>query len=207
MQDIAIFGGTFDPVHQGHLFIAQKAVEQFCLEQVIWVPSQNPPHKQAALFEHRVAMLQLATQENPKFTVSSIELQDSGTSYAINTFKNLSSCYPNTHWYWIIGLDAFQTLPNWYGGDELAQMCDWLIAPRHLGGENIAQSKVICKGIEQNFKENLHINWKLLSIPLVIISSSMIRRLSCAGYSIHDLVTEPVRAYINTHRLYSNNSE
>ncbi|MGM3305819.1 nicotinate (nicotinamide) nucleotide adenylyltransferase [Anabaena sp. WFMT] len=153
MQRLAIFGGTFDPIHRGHLLVAEIAQAQLHLEQVIWVPSRNPPHKQAALFEHRVAMLQLATANNPAFTVSLIERERSGTSYAINTLIDLSTCYPNTHWYWIIGLDAFQTLPRWYLGHELAQMCDWLIAPRLLGGETIAQSESICKQVEQELKE------------------------------------------------------
>ncbi|MBE9235820.1 nicotinate (nicotinamide) nucleotide adenylyltransferase [Anabaena aphanizomenioides LEGE 00250] len=208
MQKLAIFGGTFDPVHWGHLLVAKTALTQLHLEQIIWIPSKNPPHKQAALFEHRVAMLDIATKNNPAFTVSLIERECSGTSYSINTLIDLSAFYPNTHWYWIIGLDAFQTLPRWYRGYELAQMCDWLIAPRQVGGENIAQSESICNQVEKKFREKSYIiNWQLLHTPLVRVSSSIIRELCRQGCSIDDLVPKSVGLYIATHNLYTHNSE
>lgn len=177
MQRLAIFGGTFDPIHWGHLVLAQTALHQVPLEQVIWVPSQKPPHKQAALFEHRVEMVQRAIADNPGFTVSLVE-KSRGASYAIDTLIDLSADYPNTHWYWIVGLDTFQTLPRWYRGQELAQLCDWLIAPRLPGGENIAQSELICKEVEQKLtQQRVSIQWHLLHIPLVGLSSSLIRNL------------------------------
>ena len=153
-------------------------------------------------------MLQLATTENSAFTVSLVEVNRSGVSYAIDTFIDLSTFYPNTHWYWIAGLDTFQTLPRWYRGHELAQMCDWLIAPRLLGGETIAQSELICKQVEQKLQEQSYaINWQFLHIPLVGVSSSLIRKLCYEHRSIRDLVPEQVRAYINAHNLYSEESE
>jgi len=97
MQQLAIFGGTFDPVHWGHLLVAETALHQIPLDQVIWVPSLNPPHKQAALFEHRLEMVRLATTDNPAFAVSLVEANRCGTSYAINTLIDLSAFYPNTH--------------------------------------------------------------------------------------------------------------
>jgi nicotinate-nucleotide adenylyltransferase len=203
MQRLAIFGGTFDPIHWGHLLIAETALAQVPLEQVIWIPSNNPPHKQAASYEHRLAMLQLATQDHQSFTISLVEKEQTGTSYAINTLINLSTCYTNTHWYWIIGLDAFQTLPRWYRSYELAQMCNWLVAPRLLGGETIAQSELICKQVEQKLEEHsITIHWQLLSTPLVGLSSSIIRQLCRVNHSIRYLVTEPVRSYIAKHDLY-----
>jgi nicotinate-nucleotide adenylyltransferase len=204
MQQLAIFGGTFDPIHWGHLFVAETALHQVSLEQIIWVPSLNPQHKQAVAFEHRLEMLKLATTGHSGFTVSLIEVNRPGTSYAINTLIDLSAAYPNTHWYWIVGLDAFQTLPRWYCRQELAQMCDWLIAPRLLGGETIAQSELICKEVEQQLKnQSATIHWQLLHIPLVRISSSRIRQLIRDRQSIRCLVPEPVRLYITTHNLYT----
>ncbi|BAY14276.1 nicotinate-nucleotide adenylyltransferase [Anabaenopsis circularis NIES-21] len=207
MQQLAIFGGTFDPIHWGHLLIAETALHQLSLDQIIWVPSLNPPHKQAAPFEHRVKMLQLATQENPAFTVSLVETSRSGTSYAINTFIDLSAIYSNTRWYWIVGLDTFQTLPRWYRGNELAQMCDWLIAPRQLDSDTV-HSDIICQQVEQQLRQRSHtIHWQFLNIPLVGFSSSHIRKLCCESKSIKSLVPEPVRFYIRTHNLYSEKSE
>ncbi|MHC5615295.1 MAG: nicotinate (nicotinamide) nucleotide adenylyltransferase [Nostoc sp.] len=216
MQQLAIFGGTFNPIHWGHLLIAETALHQVSLEKVIWVPSLNPPHKEAALFEHRVQMLQLGIKDNPAFTVSLLEANRFGTSYAINTLIDLSACYPNTYWYWIVGLDAFQTLPRWYRGHELAQMCDWLIAPRLLGGETITQSKLICKQVEEQISEQSYtIHWQLLNTPLVGVSSSLIRKICRDNFvnakgdrqSIRYLVPESVRSYITNNNLYSYKSE
>ncbi|MBD2211424.1 nicotinate (nicotinamide) nucleotide adenylyltransferase [Calothrix sp. FACHB-156] len=204
MQQLAIFGGTFDPVHWGHLLIAETALHQVPVQQIIWVPSLNPPHKQAVAFKHRLEMLKLATKDNPAFTVSLIEVNTPETSYAINTLINLVADYPNTHWYWIVGLDTFQTLPRWHRRHELTQMCDWLIAPRLLGGENIAQSELICKQVEHELRnQSITIHWQLLHIPLVGVSSSLIRQLIRERQAIRYLVTEPVRLYIATHNLYS----
>jgi nicotinate-nucleotide adenylyltransferase len=208
MQQIAIFGGTFDPIHWGHLLIAETALHQVALDQVVWMPSLNPPHKQPADFDHRVEMLQRAVGDHPAFSVSLVELNRSGKSYAINSLIDLSAFYPNTHWYWIVGLDTFQTLPRWYRGQELAQMCDWLIAPRLLGGETIAQSELICKQVEQQLRnQSATIQWQFLNIPLVGVSSSLIRQFVRERQSIRYLVPESVRSYITDHRLYSNKSE
>jgi nicotinate-nucleotide adenylyltransferase len=205
MQRLAIFGGTFDPIHWGHLLVAQTALAQVPLEQVIWVPSHNPPHKQAATFEHRLEMVQQATTDNPGFTVSLVE-KNHGVSYAINTLIDLSAHYPNnTRWYWIVGLDTFQTLPRWHRGQELAPLCQWLIAPRLPGGANITQSELICKQVEQKLtKQAVSIHWQLLNIPLVGLSSSLIRNFCRTGQSIRYLVPEPVRLYIGNHNLYIN---
>ncbi|MBO3463187.1 nicotinate (nicotinamide) nucleotide adenylyltransferase [Aetokthonos hydrillicola Thurmond2011] len=203
MRQIAIFGGTFDPVHFGHLIVAETALLQTNLEQIIWVPSLNPPHKQAALFEHRLEMLQKATTDNPAFTVSLVDVNCNGNSYAINTFLELSTLYINTHWYWIVGLDTFQTLPRWYRIAELAQQCDWLIAPRPLSSQTINESELICKQVEQNLTQQLSsIHWQLLHIPLVGISSSLVRKRCRDRQSIRYLVPESVRAYIAKHNLY-----
>jgi nicotinate-nucleotide adenylyltransferase len=205
MRRLAIFGGTFDPVHWGHLLLAETALEQVPLEQVIWVPSRNPPYKQAALFEHRVEMVQRAIADNPGFAVSLVEKSCSGASYAINTLIDLSAAYPNTHWYWIIGLDSFQTLPHWHRGLELARLCKWLIAPRILSCETITQTESICKQVEQKLTQQSDtIHWQLLNIPLVGLSSSLIRNLCRDRKSIRYLVPKSVKIYIDNHNLYKN---
>ncbi|MBF2006001.1 nicotinate (nicotinamide) nucleotide adenylyltransferase [Chlorogloeopsis fritschii PCC 9212] len=207
MRQVAIFGGTFDPVHWGHLIVAETALHQVPIEQVIWVPSYNPPHKKAASFQHRLAMLQEAIADHPAFAVSLVEETRSGTSYAINTLIDLSNLYPNTHWYWIVGLDVFQTLPHWYRGQELAQLCDWLIAPRISNSECIAQSEIICKQVEQQLaKQSIIIHWQLLNIPLVGLSSSLIRKFCRERKSLRYLVPESVRNYIGDRNLYTDPS-
>lgn len=208
MRQVAIFGGTFDPVHWGHLIVAETALYQVSLQQVLWVPSYNPPHKKAASFQHRLAMLQMAIADNPAFSISLVEQKRSGSSYAINTLIDLSEVYPNTRWYWIVGLDTFQTLPNWYRGQELAQLCDWLIAPRILNSKDITQSELICQQVEQQLaKQSTVIRWQLLHIPLIGLSSSLIRKFCRHGKSLRYLVPESVRSYIAAENLYGNSGE
>src|SRR5579883_2572960 len=204
MRQIAIFGGTFDPVHLGHLIVAETALHQVSLEQVIWVPSLNPPHKQAALFEHRLAMIQHAIADNPGFRLAGVEANRPGTSYAIDTLIDLSAVYPQTQWYWIVGLDTFRTLPRWYRVAELAKLCHWLIAPRLLSCETKVESEFICTQVEEQMKEQYSIIcWQLLHVPLLRVSSSLIRNLCRDRHSIRYLVPESVRNYITHHNLYA----
>jgi len=213
MRKVAILGGTFDPIHWGHLLIAETALSQVALEQVIWVPARCPPHKLAAKFEHRLAMVQRAIRDNPAFTISpsSVNL---GISYAFRTLTDLKVLYPNTQWYWIVGLDAFQTLPRWYRRQELALWCDWLVVPRLIStGSDIdaaygtrTKLESICKQVAQQLNiQEITIHWQLLQMPLVEISSSLIRQYCRDRCSIRYLVAEDVRQYITSHNLYTIN--
>lgn len=209
MHKRGILGGTFDPVHCGHLLIAETALNQMALEQVIWVPTRCPTHKQAARFEQRLEMVQLAIADNPGFALSAA----SAKRYSIETLTVLKALYPNTHWYWIIGLDAFQTLPQWYQRQELVTECDWLVAPRTVSttlnldeqDKIITQSQLICEQVElQLSTQGINIFWQILPTPWVGFSSSLIRQYCSNGYSIRYLVPEVVRSYIATHNLYPN---
>lgn len=139
MAKIAIFGGTFDPVHWGHLLAAETAASQFNLDRVIWVPDRSPPHKwrpDLASFERRREMLALAIADRPDFLLSPPEANPSGSSFAIDTLLYLQKLYPGDHrWYWIIGSDALLTLPKWHRCGEIAGLCDWLVAPRPSQGD------------------------------------------------------------------------
>ena len=226
MRKIAIFGGTFDPVHWGHLLIAETALSQVSVEQVIWIPNRCPPHKQAAEFEHRLEMVQRAISDRPAF--ASLPGDDSRAmatpdqtkrsanrfepSYAIQTLIDLQAVYPNTHWFWIVGVDAFQTLPRWYRRQELATECDWLVAPRLVSVTSlvndpsgiIAQTKLICEQVELKLSEEcINIRWQILHMPRIGVSSSLIRQYCRDRSSIRYLVPESVRIYIATHNLYS----
>ncbi len=210
MRQVAILGGTFDPVHWGHLLIAETALSQVPLEQVIWVPARCPPHKLAAKFEHRLEMVQRAITDHPAFVISPLAA-NRGTSYAFQTLIALKALYPNTHLYWIIGLDAFQTLPRWYRRQELA-WCDWLVVPRLVSAapdidapdRSSATSDSICKQVAQQLTvQDITIHWQLLQMPEVGVSSSLIRQYCRDGCSIRYLVPEAVRQYIINHNLYT----
>lgn len=206
MQRIAIFGGTFDPVHWGHLWIAEAALQASSLDRVIWVPSFSPPHKlqQPLTFHHRWAMLQRAIAQQPAFTLSDVELdQQPVPSYAWWTFHDLQTQYPNTHWFWILGLDAFQTLPQWYHSVAIAGQCQWLVAPRASWTLNPAQAEDICQRVVQSFwLRQIQLCWQLLPLPVIDISSSLVRQYCRDRRPISRLVPAAVEHYITDHQLY-----
>jgi nicotinate-nucleotide adenylyltransferase len=218
MGQVAIFGGTFDPVHWGHLLMAETALSQLRLDQVIWVAADQPPHKRGLAYEHRRLMVESAITNNPAFVLSPTSIGHTGPDYAIGTLVHLQYIYPNCRWYWIIGLDAFQTLPRWYHREQLIPACEWLVAPRlvsvssttALFGESARQEKEIvaqygglCQQVAQQLaSQDISIRWQLLQMPLVGISSSLIRRYCHQRQSIRYLVPEEVRAYIASHNLY-----
>ena len=138
MGKIAIFGGTFDPVHWGHLLVAETAASQFNLDRVIWVPDRVPPHKRRpdlASFQQRRAMLALAIADRPDFQIAPPASTLSGSSFAIDTLLYLQKMYPGDRLHWIIGSDAFKTLPKWHRSAEIGRLCHWLVGPRPSQGD------------------------------------------------------------------------
>ncbi|MFB2834060.1 nicotinate (nicotinamide) nucleotide adenylyltransferase [Floridanema evergladense] len=203
MEKVAIFGGTFDPIHWGHLLIAETALDRFGLDRVIWMPDRSPPHKQSAQlnFQLRREMVQLAIADRPTFILSPITTKSPGYSYAIETLTHLQAIYPQTHWHWIVGQDAFATLPRWYRRQELIPKCDWLVAPRKEGS-NIELELIGKTVVEQLTTQSIPIRWQVLSVPPIAISSSLIRRYCQEQRSIRYLVPEAVRTYILNQQLY-----
>lgn len=202
MGQVAIFGGTFDPIHWGHLVVAQTALSQLNLERVIWVPVGNPPHKQGLPYFHRCFMVELAIADHPAFILSSLTTAKIGPDYAVNTFFALQEVYPHSQWSWIIGLDAFLTLPRWHGREKLIPACNWLVAPRPDPNHSLEQDcqKVVAQLAAQTIK----ISWQLLQMPEIGISSSLIRQYYTSGCSIRYLVPAAVENYITSQNLYVN---
>lgn len=214
MQKLAILGGTFNPIHWGHLLIAETALNQVQLDRVIWVPAYQPSHKpklDLLDFEHRYEMVQRAIAPHPGFVASAIEQTQSG-SYAINTLQALQAAAPGCQWYWIIGIDAFRSLPRWYACRALAKRCCWLVAPRSDSGitgqdRDYSNSKRDCIRecieVEKTLAaRSIAVHWQILEMPLVGISSSLVRRYCQQQYSIRYLVPDPVRDYILEQSLY-----
>ena len=210
MGNVAIFGGTFNPVHWGHLVIAEAAVSQFQLDRVLWVPTHHPPHKRQALtqFGHRLAMVQRAIVDNPSFAASDVEAQRSGPSYAIDTFQSLRVLQANDQaadqWHWIVGEDAFRSLPKWRGIEELAAHCNWLVAPRN-SMESVASSpssSPASSPVLEQFDRSGLLRYYWIETPTVEISSSLVRHYCQQGRSIRYLVPDAVRCYIQQHQLF-----
>lgn len=209
MQQLAILGGTFDPVHCGHLLMAETAGCQFSLDQVLWSPIPFPPHKSQRIvtdYTHRRRMIELAIAHRPEFQLVDLDPNVPQANYAITILRQLQRVYPQTRWFWILGLDAFQSLPRWYCRQELAALCDWLIAPRGIRGKTCYSS--LCTAVADRLAaESIPIRWHLLEMPDLPISSSLIRQ-SCQEKSSRLAgVPDPVREYIRLHHLYKPGSD
>lgn len=193
-QKIGIFGGAFNPPHLGHLILAETALDQFALHQVLWLPTYHPPHKPAPAhtFSDRWEMVQRAIAPHPQFVASDLEQQLGGISYAHRTLQTLTTQNPHTEWYWLLGADAFQTLPHWQHSHTLMAQCTWLVAPRSPTAPNPPPAP----------RPAPSCRWHTLAMPPVGISSSLIRHYCQTGRSLRYLLPDPVRHYIQTHQLY-----
>ncbi len=192
----AIFGGTFNPVHCVHLQIALAAQSQFQLTEIIWVPTATPPYKTGVIaFEHRLAMVQQAIASQPAFTVAQLP-----QPFAIDILTTLQNQQPNSDWFWLIGLDAFMTLPRWVGRDKLAASCRWLVAPRSVASET---AQVQCQQVANQLRTaGIALQWQMVQQLPSSISSSQIRQRCHANLRIDHLVPSSVQAYIEQHSLY-----
>ena len=190
---IGILGGTFNPIHYGHLLVAAEVREKFDLEKVIFVPSACPPHKNhpdIAPPQDRYQMTVLATQSNPFFSVSNLELERSGKSYSIETVKELLNIYgKDTKLYFITGTDAILEIFTWKDREELLKLCQFIVATRP--GFYIGK-------IDKSIVRQIH----LIEIPGLDISSTDIRSRINEGRSIKYLLPEKVEEYIYKHGLY-----
>lgn len=191
----AIFGGTFNPVHCAHLEIARAAQHQFDLDEIIWVPTIAPHYKtNVAPFEHRLAMVEHAIAFDPDFTTVRLSAR-----FAVDILATLQIQKPPSHWFWLIGLDAFTTLPRWVDRAKLASSCDWLIALR--GKLDMAQARI--EQVEAQLRsEGISLRWQTLDRSPSPISSSLVRDRCRAILPIDELVPNRVHTYIQQHGLY-----
>lgn len=196
-QRIGIMGGTFDPVHYGHLVTAEAAREKYGLERVIFVPSGHPPHKDAREvtdFWHRYLMVLLAVVSNPYFEVSRMEYDRGGVTYTIDTVREFRRLYgAGTELFFITGADAILEILTWKQPEELLAMCRFIAATRP--GYDLRQLNSLLGEFYQGAVS-------VLEIPMLSISSSDLRRRVKTGLSIKYLVPEPVEFYIFQNGLY-----
>ncbi len=187
---IGIFGGTFDPVHLGHLKLAQNARTQFSLDKVVFVPAYQPPHKQELLSpasaEDRYEMVRLSIEGEPFLELSDCELRRKGVSYTFDTVSEFEKKYPGASFFLILGKDAFDGLDTWHRADELREKVRCLVASRGSCGA--------C-GPERDSAE-----W--IQMPLCPISATGIRKAIKSGKNVDDYVGPKVLQYIHTHALY-----
>ena len=185
MKRLGIFGGSFDPIHNGHLYIASLAFELLGLEQVVFIPAALPPHKQALASsgEERFEMAKIATAHDSRFSVSDIELKREGKSYTIDTVKEFKKNYEGHELYLIIGADMANDFKNWYKADELFKLVKPVSVKR--SGHEIESSNILT-----------------LEIPPINVSSTEVRDKVRAEQDISDLVPPDVEKYIIQKGLY-----
>ena len=198
-RKIGIMGGTFDPIHTGHLVIAEAVRIEYGLERVLFIPAANPPHKQHSNVTpsiHRYIMTVMATYSNPHFYVSPIEIERSGLSYTIDTVLALIEQYGDkTEFYFITGADAAQDLPTWRDIDHLLDLCYFIAATRP---GCICSLDDVIKKFGKKGRQRIH----RLATPELEISSTDIRERIRLGRSIKYIVPESVESYIFKEGLY-----
>jgi nicotinate-nucleotide adenylyltransferase len=194
-------GGTFDPIHYGHLVTAEEALTQFGLDHVLFVPNRLSPLKDPVDVtdpEHRYLMTFLATVANPRFGVSRVEIDRPGASYTIDTMRELAARHPRATLFYITGADAILQIlrGEWDQSAELLALCQFIAATRP--GFALTEETLRRTGGGRAPLENVH----LMTIPAMAISSTDIRRRVREGRPITYLVPEAVEAYIAKHGLY-----
>ncbi len=195
MKRIGILGGTFNPVHMGHLAIAQAAVQTVNLDKVFFVPSHTPPHKRIASLasvNDRYQMVKLAILGNPKFSLSDFEVKRPGKSYTIDTLKFFQEKYVDAQIYVIIGADMVEGLSAWKDIDEILAIASFLVFDRPGSSKHLPDD--IIKGRTQQFIS--------LQMPELAISSSFLRTQVKKRKSIKYLVPDKVFEYIIMKKLY-----
>jgi nicotinate-nucleotide adenylyltransferase len=196
-----ILGGTFNPVHMGHLVLAQNAMEAFDLSSVVFVPCAAPPHKDHTGLlpgHHRVAMLEAALEDNLDFEVSEVETIRENISYTIDTVKELKRKYPESELFFIIGSDSLVELYSWRKIDELLELCTFVTVIR----PGIDTEEILKKDLGVNKEHQKELRSNIVQGHAMDISSSDIRHRVAEGMSIKYLVPSSVEMYIAEHNLY-----
>lgn len=196
---IGLMGGTFNPVHLGHLLISEYIRENFPLDLIIFIPSGNPPHKDLDHVidaNHRYNMVNLAIKDNPYFTISDIEIKRSGKSYTIDTIDEIKKRFPNDSIYFIIGGDSLYNLTTWKDYRSLFIKTSFILIDRH----GIEENKMI--NYIKELKEEFGANIDFIDGPQIEISSTNIRKNLINNKSIKYMVTKEVEDYITKNRLY-----
>ena len=219
---IGLFGGTFNPIHFGHLRVAEEVKEMFYLEKIYFIPSAIPPHKdttEVANAKDRLFMVEAAISKNPDFELSHAEIDRKGTSYTIDTINHFKSIFPNSQLFFIIGLDAFLEVKTWKSCKNLFEKLPFIVLSRpknynkNCGDEKIIKNLegYILKFISNEYSFNNksmsfeHENKKTIftcQVTPIIISSTKIRKMVREGKSIRYMVTDAIYEYIKSKKLY-----
>lgn len=195
---IGLFGGTFNPVHLGHVDMIHQTIKRIALDKVFFIPAYIPPHKQnqtLASFEHRVNMLKLAIYSEKNCEVSDYEKQNEGPSYTILTVEFFEKTFPNDEIFYIMGSDSFEHIESWYHWWELLKMCHFIIIDRQEGSFSINEN--VQRILNESIYQCIHLPLKTMPI-----SSTMIRNQIKKQLLLPDMLSDKVYNYILQNKLY-----
>lgn len=199
-NSLAIMGGTFDPIHYGHLVTAEAVRHEYNIDQILFMPTGHPPHKSEkniSYSEHRYLMTVLATATNPGFDVSRLEIDRKGVTYTIDTIKELRKVYgTQTELFFITGADALNHIFTWKDAEELLRLCTFVAVTRPDYHKEKLAEKI--KVIRDYYKSKIH----FLEVPALSISSTDIRFRVKNNMPIKYLLPESVEKYIYKFKLY-----
>lgn len=199
MKRVGILGGTFNPIHTGHLILAEQAMSQFSLDEVMIIPSGVSYFKRGIDIpkgEIRLKMCELAVQDNPGFRVSDIEIRREGNTYTAETLKELKEKEPDTEFVFIAGADILHEIGHWKDPQIIFENCKLLVAVRNN------ESKDDLKSDMESLKERYGADISILNTTNIDISSSMIRKLISERKSVRYYIPEALRKFILENRIY-----
>lgn len=204
MRKIGIMGGTFDPIHIAHLILAEQGIEEFHLDEVIFIPTGQPPHKAGKPVtnaSYRYEMVELAIRSNPKFTCSDIEILREGNTYTAKTLEILHNQSPEDEFYFILGADSLSYIDKWFHPEIIFKLSTIIVANR-----NQMEKRLLDEQIQQLLDKYGGKIW-MMQTPNLEISSNYLRKQVAKGVSIQYYVPNEVNAYIKERALYKNEDE
>lgn len=217
---IGILGGTFNPVHYGHLRVSEEVRERIGLEKILFIPSGNPPLKDLELApaEYRHEMTRLAIASNPSFEISDIESRKTGKSYTVDTLVTLREMHPGKKLYFILGIDAFLDIPLWYHPERIMELTNFVVVSRPGFSFTKLSSRVAADAKELSALESAHCDVcttaienggevLLMNTTPMDISATAIRKLVKQRMSVKYLLPESVESFIISHNLYKEGSD
>lgn len=205
MADIGIMGGTFDPIHNGHLLLARQAYEEYHLDKIWFMPSGNPPHKMdhhVTDVEKRSDMVKLAIAGNPRFVFSDFEAKRPGNTYTAQTLRLLTEAYPQHRFFFIIGADSLYEIEKWYHPEDVMAQTILLVAGREYEDARCSVDEQIVF-----LREKYGADIRRLHCEEVDISSGELREMEARGKRIFKYVPKLVEQYIEEHGMYRERSD
>ena len=198
MLKLGVLGGTFNPIHVGHLIVAQCVLEELSLDQIVFLPTGNPPHKSSNIIEnglHRINMIKEAIKHNEKFSVCDMEVKRKGITYTYDTLCEMHSKYKDVEINFIVGYDTLLDMKNWHKPHEVVKMAKFIVVNRDSSNKEIYEYK-------NSFVKEYGGKILVINIPNIGISSSKIREAIKEGRNPVYMTTEPVYKYIIKNNLY-----